>query len=94
MIYTDNARKYHAVGWDVVTTPKRMGGLGLRRLNVMNQACLLKLGWKINTGAKEFWCDVICGKYECNNLSNGAEIRSSDSSFWKVIRRMSSQSYD
>jgi hypothetical protein len=87
---TDNARKYHAVGWDVVTTPKRMGGLGLRRLDVMNQACLLKLGWKIHTGAKEFWCDVIRGKYECNDLSNGAEIRSSDSSFWKAIRRLSS----
>jgi len=53
----------------------------------MNQVCLLKLGWKIHTGAKEFWCDAIRGKYECTNLSNGAEIRSSDSSYWKAILR-------
>jgi hypothetical protein len=36
---TENERKFHAVSWDKVTTPKWMGGLGLRNLENMNQAC-------------------------------------------------------
>jgi hypothetical protein len=48
---TDDVRKYHAVGWEVVTTPKCYGGLGLRRLDEMNKACILKLGWKLKIGA-------------------------------------------
>jgi hypothetical protein len=56
---TEEARKYHAVGWDVVTTPKWLGGLGLRKLENMNKACILKLGWKVYSGANDFWCQVL-----------------------------------
>ncbi|MCH79697.1 putative ribonuclease H protein [Trifolium medium] len=31
----ENTRRYHAVGWDMLTRPKSIGGLGLRRLEVM-----------------------------------------------------------
>jgi hypothetical protein len=50
---SDRGRRYHALGWDKVTKPKCQGGLGLRRLDVMNQACILKLGWKLVSGANE-----------------------------------------
>jgi hypothetical protein len=53
----ENVRKFHAVRWSLVTTLKQMGGLGLRKLDVMNQACLLKLGWKLINGCNDFWCD-------------------------------------
>lgn len=36
----NNERKYHAVGWDKVVKLKELGGLGLRRLDIMNKACL------------------------------------------------------
>jgi hypothetical protein len=52
----ENVRKFHAVRWSLVTTLKQMGGLGLRKLDVMNQACLLKLGWKLINGCNDFWC--------------------------------------
>jgi hypothetical protein len=32
------------IGWDKVSVPKCMGGLGMRNLNTMNVACLGKLG--------------------------------------------------
>ncbi|XP_058733915.1 uncharacterized protein LOC131605592 [Vicia villosa] len=46
----DSKRKYHAVGWDKLTTAKCEGGLGLRDLNLMNQVCMMKLGSKILNG--------------------------------------------
>jgi ribonuclease HI len=76
---TDSGRKFHAVRWDKVTTPKRMGGLGLRNLECMNKACLSKLGWKLFAGADDYWCQIMRGKYNYN------EARASDSSLWKVL---------
>jgi hypothetical protein len=71
---TEAARKYHAVGWDVVTTLKWLGGLGLRKLDNMNKACILKLGWKIYSGANDFWCQVRRGKYGCNSLKTFSNV--------------------
>jgi ribonuclease HI len=85
----NGARKYHAVGWEVVTTPKCYGGLGLRRLDEMNQACILKLGWKLKTGARDLWCEVLRGKYNCHDLSNNTVVKNSDSSLWKNLIKLS-----
>lgn len=51
------------MAWDVVTKPKHLGGLGIRRLDVVNKACLMKLGWAIRKGSTELWCEVPKGKY-------------------------------
>ncbi|GAU10179.1 hypothetical protein TSUD_416550 [Trifolium subterraneum] len=60
---TDQKKRFHAIGWDTITTPKWQGGLGLRNLEVMNKACLLKLNWKLQSGCEDLWCKVINGKY-------------------------------
>lgn len=52
----ENGRHVHAVNWDTVTKPKYLGGLGLRRLSTMNDACLLKLGWELKPGSSSLWC--------------------------------------
>jgi len=39
----DNERKCHEVGWEKVIKPKEMCSLVLRRLDLMNKACILKL---------------------------------------------------
>jgi hypothetical protein len=53
---TENNKRYHAVRWNKVTLPKDSGGLGLRRLDTMNKACIGKLGWSLYSGASDFWC--------------------------------------
>jgi hypothetical protein len=85
---TNQSRKYHAVGWDVVTRPKANGGLGLRKLDVMNKACILKLGRKIQSGALDFWCAVLKGKYN-RGMDEGVVLaRANDSHLWKSIVRL------
>ncbi|GAU14937.1 hypothetical protein TSUD_47300 [Trifolium subterraneum] len=86
---TESSNKYHAVKWEAVTMPKHYGGLGLRKLNTMNQACLLKLGWKINSGASDFWCEVLRGKYNCQTIGEDMDTKVSDSSLWKNIVKLS-----
>jgi hypothetical protein len=91
---TDDVRKYHAVGWEVVTTPKCYGGLGLRRLDEMNKACILKLGWKLKIGTSDLWCEVLRGKYNFHSFSNDTVVKKTDSSLWKHIVRLSASLND
>jgi hypothetical protein len=82
---TQQTRRYHAVGWDTVTRPKSFGGLGLRRLDVMNKACILKLGRKIQSGALDFWCEVMLGKYKRGTDVGMVVAKANDSHLWKSI---------
>jgi hypothetical protein len=87
-IWGDSAtsRRYHAVSWDMVTRPKRLGGLGLRKMETMNRACIMKMGWELQHGKNELWSQVMKGKYGRGimNLAN-AGAKPTDSSFWKAL---------
>jgi ribonuclease HI len=64
-----------------------MGGLGLRKLEEMNKACLLKLGWKLQTSSDEYWSHVLKGKYDDNSRTVGS-YRTTDSSLWKSLVKL------
>jgi hypothetical protein len=64
--------------------PKWNGGLGLRKLENMNQACLLKIGWKYHGGKNDLWCRVLRGKYEDGR--EGCYVsKVTDSHLWKTM---------
>jgi hypothetical protein len=86
-IWGDTAQKkrFHAVGWETITAPKWMGGLGMRDLAVMNTACLGKLGWKLKSDSKDLWCNVLRNKYNRGNVQPEFDTRASDSSLWKAL---------
>lgn len=44
LVEKENENKYHPVGWKNLTQPKIAGGLGLEKLDVINLACVSKLG--------------------------------------------------
>ncbi|XP_026436139.1 uncharacterized protein LOC113334001 [Papaver somniferum] len=56
-------KKLVTVKWDEVNTPTIEGGLGLRRLEGMNKAMLMKLLWKIETKEVE-WTQFMREKYK------------------------------
>ncbi|GAU11214.1 hypothetical protein TSUD_342040 [Trifolium subterraneum] len=86
----DDGRKYHAVNWEIVTKPKAYGGLGIRRLVHMNQACLMKIAWAIRTGKDALWIDVIRGKYNRDGYIQANPSKSlvtdlvDDNGHWKL----------
>ncbi|CAJ2653650.1 unnamed protein product [Trifolium pratense] len=83
---TSEGRKYHAVSWEIATKPKSLGGLGLRRLDVMNRACLMKLGWDLSRGSNGMWCAVLRGKYG-RGVTDMMKVsaKTADSSLWKNL---------
>jgi hypothetical protein len=46
---------------EMVTTPRELGVLRVRRLEVMNKACILKHGWKMFVGCNSFGARCFAG---------------------------------
>lgn len=65
---SDRKRKMCWVSWDRLTKPKDKGGLGLRDIQLFNQALLEKQAWRILTNPTCLLSRVLLGKY-CNNKS-------------------------
>jgi ribonuclease HI len=58
----------------------------LKKLEEMNDACLLKLAWNLRNGENSFWCKVLAGKYDRENLKMDMVVaKPSDSSLWKKL---------
>lgn len=85
---TVNKKRIHAIKWDTLQRPKKLGGLGLRNLEVMNKACLMKLNWNFPNNSKDLWCKVLKGLYGEVTMLNVPCSRSNDSSLWKALCRV------
>ena len=70
--------KTHLVKWEVVCTDKNKGGLGLRKLALLNKALLGKWIWRYACNKDNLWKQVITRKYGQeglgwrSNKANGA----------------------
>lgn len=78
----------------MVTRSKKEYGLGLRRLDNMNKACIMKLGWKLHNNPNELWCKVLKGKYNYTNPLDHTNHKGIDSSLWKIIKKIEPYLYE
>ncbi|KAK2441392.1 hypothetical protein QL285_012694 [Trifolium repens] len=53
----------HLVGWDKITKPKKLGGLGIRKAREANTSLLGKLVWNIHQNNDALWEQVLKHKY-------------------------------
>ena len=56
-------RKVHLVNWEVVCAEKEKGGLGLRKLVLLNKALLGKWIWRFACEKENLWKQVLLAKY-------------------------------
>jgi ribonuclease HI len=85
---TDDKRKAHMISWNTITRAKDCGGLGLRKLQSMNEACLMKMGWSLMTREDTLWGNVLIGKYGREGWNQGRICsKTNDSSLWKAITK-------
>jgi hypothetical protein len=66
--------------------PKVDGGLGLRRMETMNKAFIMKLAWGIIQDSRSLWVRVLKAKY-MKHLDQVDQVhaKGKDSSLWKEI---------
>ena len=53
------SKKFHLVKWEMVKRPKLQGGLGIRDPEFVCKSLGAKLVWRLVTGKKEWWKEVI-----------------------------------
>lgn len=66
---SDLKRKVHLVKWEEVTTSIGQGGLGIRKIRVVNSCLLFKWWWRFAEETKTLWRRVICSKYNQEKCS-------------------------
>lgn len=81
-------RRIHYVNWNILPLPKSHGGLGLRDLSLLNDACIMKTGWALRQGCSGLWTQVLKGKYGQSQVAGNIVAKDSDSSLWKQIVRV------
>ena len=60
-------RKIHLVNWNFVSQGKDKGGLGLRRLDLLNRALLGKWAWRFAVEDDSMWRSCIKTQYGSQN---------------------------
>ncbi|OMP00911.1 reverse transcriptase [Corchorus capsularis] len=88
----EQKRGVHLVSWEDVCRPKRMGGLGLRRMELHNIALLQKTAWRFITEEDSLWVKFIKAKYRVrddvfNFIRNRQGTSASWSYTWKGIMK-------
>ncbi|XP_058725811.1 uncharacterized protein LOC131597115 [Vicia villosa] len=81
----------HWVKWKYVCRPKEKGGLGVRDVEEVNKALLLKWKWRILKEDNAIWSKFFSLRYPCPKLKlqvpNGDMNRSDDSIWWRDITK-------
>ncbi|RVW50222.1 Threonine--tRNA ligase, mitochondrial 1 [Vitis vinifera] len=82
-------KKPHLVKWDTVCLDKSKGGLGVRRLSILNRALLCKWNWRFANERDKLWRCVISRKFgEEEGGWYSKEVREGFGvGFWKDIRK-------
>jgi hypothetical protein len=69
--------------WKSICTPKYVGGLGIRTMELQNRALLSKLGWQIHSNQDLLWVRALKAKYLSINNFMDAPIKNNASYLWK-----------
>lgn len=73
------------VAWGKITTPRGMGGLGLRSIEEMNKALVMKVIWKLASNEDAQWVQVLKAKYFPRGAFWTSQRRTRCSKLWRNL---------
>ncbi|KAJ0575317.1 hypothetical protein HanIR_Chr05g0211401 [Helianthus annuus] len=85
---SNNNHKMNWVAWDSVTWPKTKGGLGINKLKEVNEALLVKWGWRYRVENHNLWCKVVEACYFKNNQRSFLPLNGNISRCWKNVVKL------
>lgn len=85
---TGKTRNYTSKAWGDICQPKQFGGLGIRRLEEMNRAFILKLAWSLFQKPNSVNALIMKAKYHPRTSLLEAGAKSGASIIWQGISRV------
>ena len=79
---TMDKKKMHLVGWNKVTNPINLGGLGIFDMKARNAALLAKLCWQIASSPEMSWAQMLTYKYLTPHHLRGNSRNQAASRIW------------
>ncbi|KAJ1702372.1 hypothetical protein LUZ63_002151 [Rhynchospora breviuscula] len=79
--------KMRLVPWEKITSPKLLGGLGLRDTTILNRAMIMKTIWRLNSGFNDgaLWVQVLKAKYLSRSFFWLASAPTRCSKMWRAV---------
>lgn len=81
---TQDKRQHHPISWKVICSPKDEGGLGLKQLNLVNQALMVKLGWRMVMEKHTLWARTLWAKY--GSPFTNTQTKQNTSFIWRSMK--------
>ena len=72
------------MSWETITTPKDVGGLGLKSARHMNVALLMNQAWRLQQKSSMLWAQVLKAKYFPRTNLFKSDINPRASHIWKA----------
>ena len=83
---TVDKKKIHLVGWNKVTNPLNLGGLGIVEMKARNSALLAKLCWRIASSSNMPWAQMLTCKYLTPHRLRGNSRKQPAPWIWKACK--------
>lgn len=71
---TDQKNKFHLANWNLVTTKKSNGGLGLKNAKTKNLSLLASLAWRLANNTTNLWALTMLRRYSQKPSEKGSFI--------------------
>ncbi|XP_061373188.1 berberine bridge enzyme-like 8 [Gastrolobium bilobum] len=85
----DGIRRNHLINWKTITLPKSAGGLGFKKLELMNDAFMAKMAWEVFNDKDQLWIQALKAKYAADNRGSLCFVQKSGVSIlWRNVCRM------
>lgn len=81
-------RGWSMVKWDIMTSPRRFGGMGIRDTKMANIAMVGKLIWNLLHDKHKLWVQVLSHKYLANGSVWNAPHKANTSATWRSIAKV------
>jgi len=82
-----NNKGIHLVNWKKVTSPKQLGGLGIRKARDANTCLLGKLVWDMVQSTNKLWVNILTSKYSKGpNILHATRTSNSSPSWSSIIK--------
>ncbi|KAJ1433705.1 ribonuclease H [Sesbania bispinosa] len=78
---------WHSISWNRIIMPKKLGGLGVRSMRLINTSLLGKLVWKFLSNEDKLWIEVLKAKYLKYDSILSVSAKARDSYIWRGILR-------